>query len=238
MRRTTLILLGLTYITTNLSPCLWAQEMGRFCRTRTLAPSLRAPAECIKELSYFADLMQERQKSIKALLAREMPAIIARKHGHIQKVIDFMELFVKQDVEGLYKTFSGVHVDREEYAALLNELFRRYQRLSPYGKEVLTAATILHDIGSRPGTRDWIHHEIGSARVREMLFGAGYESEFINDVAMLVYFHGLYWNIGLDFLPRDYAALSNEQRDMALLLQFFDNSGRECDVSVEDPIAS
>lgn len=167
------------------------------------------------------------ENKFRNLLKQEMPQIIPQKHAHINAVIRFMDLFMQGDFDGLYNTFlQAADVDKDEYIMLAKELFARYQGLSPQAKHALAAATIFHDIGSRSGERDWEHNQIGRDLVTKILQTHGYDKYFIEEVAALVYNHGFYWNVGLDFLPRDYAALSKEQRNAVLLLQFFDNSGR------------
>ncbi|MCQ9208808.1 MAG: (d)CMP kinase, partial [Omnitrophica bacterium] len=159
-------------------------------------------------------------------LIRHLPAIIESKHSHVFKVVEFMENFIAGNFEALYETFGPTKVDKKEYFRLLGQLHKVYQALSDEDREVLRVAAVFHDIGSRRGERNWIHSEIGSRIVKDILRKLGHKEDFIAKVSKVILYHPLFANLGVDYLPKDLQELSKEEKDILLLMMLSDASGR------------
>ncbi|MBF0330731.1 MAG: hypothetical protein HQL17_02250 [Candidatus Omnitrophica bacterium] len=165
-----------------------------------------------------------------AILGKNLPGIILRKKAHVVNVYWFFYLFRQKQFETLYHLLSdkerdgGNKVVHDAYKSQLKRLSRMYRSLGPDMQDRLLTVLILHDIGSVEGAWDWTHHVRGRDMVKRILEDKrlGFEPSEVEVIADAVFNHGIVSNIGVDFLPEDFARFSAKEKDFYILMSFAD----------------
>jgi nucleoside-diphosphate-sugar epimerase len=167
-----------------------------------------------------------------------LPDIVTRKRTHVVNVVD-----------NLYKIFDERRSDENYRQRLYKELYDRlqdkdknglaeyqnafeenvmklYETLPDREKRLLKILAIFHDIGSRTGERDWIHHETGARLIPKVIQQIPeFQNEkniSLEDLKEMVRLHGAMTNVGIDFFPEEVLAHSVAEQDMLFIFSIID----------------
>ena len=168
------------------------------------------------------------------VLKKEMPDIVGRKQNHVQNVARNLFYLTAQDYESLFALLSDEEKGKttfDEYAEQLERLYQVYLEMSEKDKEALYLTVIFHDVGAVNGGRDWMHHQIGSERVKNLLKSLVSENDVVERVSRLIYSHGMITNVGVDFFPYEFVSLSEEDKDVLMIMFTLDQSGRQDNIN-------
>ena len=88
------------------------------------------------------------------LLSAHISNIVPRKQGHVIKVVEFMQMLVAGDLEGMYATFSVESqntFNKDEYLSLIRQVKSIYDGLSPVAQDMFRCLVVFHDVGALAG---------------------------------------------------------------------------------------